>query len=105
MEMLLNLPPMNQNDAYAPVMSGLFSGAGDQAPFKAEYRNLKNGLIYETNRKEAPGAKVSSRMNFSRPDAAGAARLNHVLWQDRKGAAPMPKPQHTVFPAEGDGDD
>jgi DNA-binding beta-propeller fold protein YncE len=105
MEMLLNLPPMNQNDAYAPVMSGLFSGAGDQPPFKAEYRNLKNGMIYETNRKESPGAKISSRMDFSRPDAAGATRLNRVLWQDQKGSAPMPKPQHTVFPAGGDDDD
>jgi DNA-binding beta-propeller fold protein YncE len=105
MEMLLNLPPMNQNDAYAPLMSGFFSGAGDQPPFKAEYRNLNNGLIYEINRKEAPGAKISSRMDFSRPDAAGATRLNRVLWQDQKGATPIPKPVHTVFPAGGDDDD
>jgi DNA-binding beta-propeller fold protein YncE len=102
MEMLLGLPPMNQNDAYAPVMSGLFSGAGDQAPYKADYRNLKNGLIYETNRKDAPGAKISSKMNFLRPDAAGASQLNRVLWQDQKGSAPMPAARHTVFPAGGD---
>jgi DNA-binding beta-propeller fold protein YncE len=102
MEMLLGLPPMNQNDAFAPVMSGLFSGAGDQPAYKADFRNLKNGLIYETNKKDAPGAKISSRMNFSRPDAAGAAQLNRVLWQDEKGAAPMPTPRHTVFSAGGD---
>ena len=103
MEMLLGLPPMNQNDAYAPVMSGLFSGAGDQPPFKADYRNLKNGLIYETNRKDAPGAKISSRMDFSRPDAAGAAQLNRVLWQDQKGGTtPVPAARHSVFPAGGD---
>ncbi len=30
METLLGLPPMNQNDAYAPVMAPLFAGAGDQ---------------------------------------------------------------------------
>lgn len=102
MEMLLGLPPMNQNDAYAPVMSGLFKGAGDQTPYTADYRNQKNGLIYERNRHNAPGAKISSRMDFSRPDAAGAARLNRVLWQDQKGTAPQPKPRHTVFPAGGD---
>ena len=102
MEMLLGLPPMNQNDAYAPVMSGLFKGAGDQPAFNADYRNQKNGLIYEMNRHNAPGAKISSRMDFSRPDAAGAARLNRVLWQDQKGTAPQPKPRHTVFPAGGD---
>jgi len=102
MEMLLGLPPMNQNDAYAPVMSGLFSGSGDQAPYKADLRNLKNGLIYETNKKDAPGAKISSKMNFSRPDAAPAAQLNQVLWQDQKGSAPMPAARHTVFPAGDD---
>ncbi len=100
MEMLLGLPPMNQNDAYAPVMSGLFKGPGDQLPYKADYRNEKNGLIYETNRREAPGAQLSEKMDFSRPDAAGAARLNRVLWEDQKGSLPMPAPRHTVF-AEG----
>ena len=99
MEMLLGLPPMNQNDAYAPVMSGLFKGPGDQQPFKADYRNQKNGLIYERNRHDAPGAKISSRMDFSRPDAAGASRLNRVLWEDQKGSLPMPAPQHSIFPA------
>ena len=102
MEMLLGLPPMNQNDAYAPVMSGLFAGPGNQPPYKVDYRNQKNGLIYETNRRDAPGAKVSSKMNFSRPDAAGAEQLNRVLWQDQKGSTPMPKPRHTVVPAGGD---
>jgi DNA-binding beta-propeller fold protein YncE len=102
MEMLLGLPPMNLNDAYAPVMGPLFSGAGDQTPYKADYRNLKNGLIYETNKRTAPGAQISSKMDFSRPDAAGAARLNKVLWRDQKGSAPMPAAKHAVFPAGGD---
>ncbi len=102
MESLLDLPPMNQNDAYAPVMSGLFAGSGDQSPFKADDRNFKNGLIYETNKHDSPGAKISSRMDFSRPDAAGAARLNRVLWQDRKGSTPVPVPKHKVIPAGGE---
>jgi DNA-binding beta-propeller fold protein YncE len=102
MESLLGLPPMNQNDAYAPVMSGLFTGPGDQPPYKADDRNLKNGLIYETNKRDSPGAKVSSKMDFSRPDAAGVARLNRVLWQDRKGSTPVPAPKHKVIPAGGE---
>lgn len=102
MEMLLGLPPMNQNDAYAPVMGGLFAGAGDQQPYKADFRNQKNGLIYETNKSNAPGAKMSSRMDFSRPDVAGAERLNRVLWRDIKGSAPLPAPKHTVIPAGGE---
>jgi DNA-binding beta-propeller fold protein YncE len=102
MEMLLGLPPMNQNDAYAPAMGPMFSGAGGQPAFKADYRNLKNGLIYEVNRRDAQGANESARMDFSRPDAAGAARLNKVLWHDQKGETPVPVPRHTVFPAGTD---
>jgi len=41
-------------------------------------------------------------MDFSRPDAAGAARLNRVLWQDVKGSTPLPTPKHAVIPAGGD---
>ncbi len=102
MEMLLGLPPMNQNDAYAPAMGPMFSGAGEQPAFKADYRNLKNGLIYETNKRDAKGANESAKMDFSRPDAAGAARLNEVLWRDQKGDTPVPAPKHTVFPAGSD---
>ena len=102
METLLGLPPMNLNDAYAPLMGSLFSGAGDQPAYTVDDRNLKNGLIYEVNKRTAPGAKISSKMDFSRPDAAGASQLNRVLWRDQKGDAPMPAPRHAVFPAGED---
>jgi DNA-binding beta-propeller fold protein YncE len=102
METLLGLPPMNQNDAYAPVMGPIFSGAGTQPAFNADDRNLKSGMIYEINKRDAKGAGESAKMDFSRPDAAGAARLNEVLWRDQKGDAPVPAPKHTVFPAGGD---
>ena len=102
METLLGLPPMNQNDAFAPLMTQMFSGKGDQPAYKADYRNQKNGLIYERNRRDAPGAKVSSNMDFSRPDAANATQLNRVLWRDQMGPQPMPGPKHNVFPENGD---
>jgi DNA-binding beta-propeller fold protein YncE len=102
LEMLLGLPPMNQNDAYAPAMGPMFSGKGDQPAFNADYKNLKNGLIYETNKRDAKGAAESAKMDFSRPDAAGAANLNEVLWHDQKGDAPVPAPKHVLFPAGGD---
>jgi hypothetical protein len=92
MEMLLGLPPMNQNDGYAPAMGPMFSGPGNQPAFQADDRNLKNGMIYEMNKRDAQGAAESVKMDFSRPDAAGAARLNRVLWRDQKGDAPMPTP-------------
>ena len=102
MEVVLGLPPMNQNDAYAPAMAGMFSGKGDRPAFEADYRNLKNGLIYEINKRDARGANDSAKMDFSRPDAAGAANLNRILWRDQKGDIPAPPPKHTIFPAAGD---
>src|SRR5258708_3869084 len=101
-KMWLARPPMNKNDAYAPAMGPMFSGKGDQPAFQADDRNLKNGLIYEINKKDAKGASESSKMDFSRPDAAGAAKLNKVLWRDQKGDAPVPAPKHAAFPAGGD---
>jgi DNA-binding beta-propeller fold protein YncE len=99
MEMLLGLPPMNQNDAYAPVMGPMFSDAGTQSALKADDRNRRNGLIYEINKRDARGAGESAKMDFSRPDAAGAAKLNEVLWRDQKGDIPAPAPKHSVLPA------
>ena len=100
MEALLGLPPMNANDAYAPVMAPLFAGAGDQPPFKADYRNRDNGMIYQANAANAPGAKQSSKLDFSHADAADADVLNAILWHAAKGNVPMPAPRHTVFAAE-----
>ena len=90
MEALLGLPPMNLFDAHAPLMAPLFSGSGKQPPFHVDDKNLRSGLIYQTNAKTAPGAKESSQMNFSRPDAADAKKLNAILWRNAKGDAPMP---------------
>ena len=97
MEMLLDLPPMNNNDAQAAVMAPLFSGPGTQPPFTADWSNLKNGLIYGMNSPHTPGAQESARMDFSRADAANAQELNAILWRENKGDVPMPKPQHTVI--------
>jgi len=96
-ETLLGLPPMNQNDAYAPVMAPLFSGAGNQPPFAADWSTRENGLLYQMNPAKGQGAGESAKMDFSRPDAANPAVLNAILWRDRKGDKPMPAASHRVF--------
>jgi hypothetical protein len=98
-EALLGLPPMNHNDARAAIMAPLFSGPGTQPAFTVDKRNLDNGLIYKINPPNAPGARQSSKMDFSHPDAAPADELNAILWRQAKGNVPMPKPRHTVIPA------
>jgi DNA-binding beta-propeller fold protein YncE len=93
MESLLGLPPMNLFDAHAPLMAPLFTGLGAQPPYSVDDSNLRNGLIYSINEKKAPGAKESSQMNFSKPDAADAKKLNAILWRDAKGDTPQPAPR------------
>jgi hypothetical protein len=97
LEALIGLPPMNVNDAYAPLMTGLFTGKGDQAPFSADYRNQKNGLIYTANPSTGPGAKESAKLDFSHADAADSKILNAILWRDRKGLKPMPRVRRAVL--------
>ena len=100
-ETLLGLPPMNQNDAYAPVMAPLFTGAGDQPPYTADWSNRDNGLIYQTNPVKGQGAAVSAKMDFTRPDAINTAVLNQILWRDRMGSTPMPATEtHNLSPAK-----
>ncbi len=104
MESLIGLPPMNQNDAYAPVMAPLFAGEGNQSAFTADWRNRDNALIYQINPAHGQGAAASAKMDFTHPDANNPAVLNAILWRDRKGDAPMPAAMHTVFPAKSKSD-
>ncbi len=90
MEELLGLPPMNLFDAHAPLMAPPFGGPGTQPPYQADDQNLRSGLIYRVNEKKAAGAQESSQMDFSRPDANDAEKLNAILWQNAMGTAPIP---------------
>jgi DNA-binding beta-propeller fold protein YncE len=90
METLLGVPPMNNNDAFAPLISSLFTGPGDQPAYDADYSNRDNGLIYTANAPNAPGAAASMKMDFSHADRAPTDKLNLILWQDAKGAQPPP---------------
>jgi hypothetical protein len=90
-EELLGLPAMNHNDAQAVPMWTMFSSSASQPPFKADGRNRDNGLIYQTNSENAPGASISARINFSHADAADPEVLNRILWRSAKGDLPMPE--------------
>jgi len=90
MEDLLGIPPMNNNDALAPLMSPLFTGPGEQPPFTADYSNAANNLIYTANASNAAGAKKSSKMDFTHEDRADAKELNVILWKDAMGNKPVP---------------
>jgi DNA-binding beta-propeller fold protein YncE len=95
MEALLGLPPMNLFDAHAPLMAPLFFGPGTQPPYQADDKNLRSDLIYQVNAKTASGARESSQMDFSGPDAVDARKLNAILWRNAKGEAPIPVTSHS----------
>jgi DNA-binding beta-propeller fold protein YncE len=90
MEVALGLPPMNNDDAFCSVISSLFTGPGDQAPYTADYSNRDNGLIYAINTRNAVGARASSKMDFSREDNVPTEKLNVILWKDAMGTKPVP---------------
>jgi hypothetical protein len=85
METLLGVPPMNNNDALASMISTLFTGPGNQAAYTADVSNRENGLIYTANTKSAPGAAMSMKMDFTHADRADTDKLNLILWQDAMG--------------------
>jgi hypothetical protein len=87
---LLGAPPMNNNDAFAPLMAPEFSGAGDQPAFSADFRNRDNGLIFTANASKAEGAKESAKMDFQHEDRADPVKLNVILWKDAMGNKPVP---------------
>jgi DNA-binding beta-propeller fold protein YncE len=99
MEAILGLPPMNNNDAFSPLIASLFSGPGTQPPFNADYSNKKDGLIYKANPPlsalrnnpvAAAGERASAKMDFTHADRANWQKLNVILWQNAKGNAPVP---------------
>ena len=90
MEQLLGAPPMNNNDAHAPVIAPLFTGSGDQPPYSADTRNRDNGLIYTANTPRSPGASESAKMDFTHEDRANPQKLNVILWRDARGNDPVP---------------
>ena len=101
MEVALGLPPMNNDDAFCSVISSLFTGPGDQAPYSADYSNRDNGLIYTANTRNAVGARESSKMDFTHEDSQPTEKLNVILWKDAMGKRPVPamlstRPKKTV---------
>ncbi len=105
MESLLGLPPMNNNDAFSSLISTLFTGPGDQPAYSADHANRDNNLIYTANKKTAPGAEDSMKMDFRHADRADTAKLNVILWKDAMGNKPVPAMLKAHIKSSGKDDD
>lgn len=91
MELILGLPPMNQFDMAATVMTDCFTDRPDFTPYTAEKNRIP---LDEMNPKLSalkPGsqqhfyAQKSMEMPLDDIDQADEDLFNHILWHDAKG--------------------
>ena len=76
--LLLHVDPINQRDGNAPAMYDVFS----PKPDTSTYTVIPRKIPVATNSADAPMAKESGRIDFSRPDTAP---LGRILWKAVKG--------------------
>ena len=83
-EMLLRLPPMHKNDAFASPMFDIFlSGEGDDLPDAAPFDAIARLIPEEVNPEAGEWAEWSERIDPTRPD--GTDGLGYVIWRMMKG--------------------
>jgi hypothetical protein len=85
MELIVGIKPMTQFDASAVPMLNVFTNHPNLTTYQVEAPQYP---LDQMNGKNAPEAKVSNQMNFSKPDAVDYAKLNRILWEATKGNQP-----------------
>jgi DNA-binding beta-propeller fold protein YncE len=95
MELILGLKPMSQFDAAAIPMFNSFTSKPDFTPYKLRPAQVD---LAARNHPNAPGAKRSAKMDFSKEDMADDLALNEVIWESVKGEnSVMPPPRRAAF--------
>ena len=106
MELILGLQPMSQFDAAALPMFNSFTSTPDLTPYSLRPVTVD---LKARNRPNAPGARRSAKMDFTKEDAADDLTLNQVIWESIKGEhSVMPAPRRAAFVfahPKGDDDD
>jgi autotransporter-associated beta strand protein/YVTN family beta-propeller protein len=94
MEQIMGLPPMNQQDAMAPLMFDCFTNVADFTPYTALPNNvpLTDGLSVTTplTPKQQAWEKKIKKMDFSKPDLINDDVYNRYVWYRIKGDARYP---------------
>jgi len=94
MEQIMGIPPMNQMDAMAPLMTECFTEKPDYAPFVHLKNNIaldemnKTSRFYKDKEYWANGGK---QPDFDRPDNVNDDEFNRAIWYSIKGdSVPYP---------------
>src|SRR5262249_30300041 len=93
-EQILGLPPMNQFDLTAPLMTDLFTNTPDLTPYTALPNQIPldqlNGEIQSLHGTALQDALLSNQMDFSGPDLNDEQVLNGIIWRATMGDQPYP---------------
>lgn len=93
MERILGLPPMNQQDAMAPLMFECFTNTPNFTPYTALPNNIpltENVVASKMSPRQRYYAKQVQQMDFSRPDRINDDLFNRYIWHANKGEARYP---------------
>ena len=93
-EQILGLPPMNQFDLTASLMTGLFGDAPDLTPYTVLPNQIPlDQLNGQPNQRVGQGqkdAQLSATLDFHHADATDPAVLNAIIWRATMGDTPYP---------------
>jgi len=94
MQRILGVPPMNQQDAMAPLMFECFTNVPSFSTYTCLPSNIPlteglSGTAHLTPKQQALAKKVQS-MDFSRPDRINDDLFNRYIWSTIKGDEPYP---------------
>lgn len=87
MELIVGVPPLTQFDATATPMYNSFTSTPNLHPYDAVVPQQRLDAL---NPPWAPMAKISSRMDWSSPDASSEDLLTRAIWKAVMGRMPMP---------------
>jgi hypothetical protein len=94
MQRILGVPPMNQMNALAPLMTACFTDKPDYTPFTALPNEIPldemNLPLRSQSGKTFFYAKKSVRLPLGKFDMADEDLMNRILWHSVKGEAPYP---------------
>ncbi len=89
LEHMLGLPPMNQMDARAPLMTACFMQKPNLTPYQVRSARIPLGSLnppaQALHGKRKQMALLSMAQNWSGPDEANETELNHILWAEARG--------------------